>query len=186
VTCLAEARLTQTLGGFRTYFAFHVKGKTMTTKRIRGQAYEGKRYGSLRYQLYVAAKKRIEECIQTGYYCEAITIIESVITDRLESRLSFLKGEDFSFKTLGTLILEAGKFEQDTELIGLLKELDTWRENRNRAIHELVKVEKGKILSSWDERMQVISNTANEGYRILELIYRRVADLNPLHTDRVF
>jgi hypothetical protein len=158
----------------------------MADKKTRGKAYEGEGYGDLRYRLFVAARKRIEKAIGAGYYCEAITIIESIIADRLESRLSYLKDEDFSFKNLGGLIKESRMLESNPDLLELMNDLDSWREARNKAIHELVKIESGKELSSWDQRMQEMGQTADEGYRILKLIYGRVADLNPLHIDRVF
>ena len=68
-------------------------------KRPRGEASSGKGYGSLRYRLFKSAGPHIEKSIREGYYCEAITIIESVITDRLESRLSFLKQNNIGFQT---------------------------------------------------------------------------------------
>ncbi|MBK8182926.1 MAG: hypothetical protein IPK63_08495 [Candidatus Competibacteraceae bacterium] len=51
--------------------------------------------GITRYQLYKRAYAKINESIKQGFYLEAISIIESLISDRLESRLTFLKGSDF-------------------------------------------------------------------------------------------
>ena len=154
--------------------------------RQRAEAFTGEGYGRNRFMLFSAAKARIEECIQLEFYCEAVTIIESAITDRLESRLSFLKGENVGFRNLGALISEAKSAEPDAELRSLIEELDNWREVRNVAVHELVKIEAGRDVLSWESRIKSVGNTARQGYRLLALLYRRIADLNPLHIDRVF
>ena len=75
------------------------------TERLRGEAYTGKGYGTLRYRLFVRARKRIESSIRRGYFCEAIAICESVIGDRLESRLSYLSKKNIGFRNLGHLII---------------------------------------------------------------------------------
>jgi len=155
-------------------------------KRERGEAFEGKGYGRLRYNLFVEAKSRIEQSIRDGYYCEAITITESIISDRLESRLSFLKSENVGFYNLGYLLTGLKEIETDPDLITIIGEIDSWRRQRNKAIHELVKIERGRELITWGKRIAAIGETAREGYQLLVRLYRRVADLNPRHTDRVF
>lgn len=154
--------------------------------RKRAQAFTGKGYGSLRYQLFVAAKDRIEKSIKAGYFCEAIAISESVIGDRLESRYSYLKKENVGFKTLGSLIKGLENLETDGKMIQILEELNTWRNARNKALHELVKVEDGVPHTSWNDRMTQLKSDAESGYALLCSLYHRVADLNPLHSDRVF
>jgi hypothetical protein len=47
--------------------------------RERGEAWTGDGYGTMRYDLFCHARKRIEEALQHGYHCEAIAICESVI-----------------------------------------------------------------------------------------------------------
>lgn len=71
--------------------------------RVRGEVFAGEGYGSLRYRLFVAANDHIERSIAHGFYCEAISVTESVISDRLESRLSFLTNKNFGFSTLGCI-----------------------------------------------------------------------------------
>src|SRR5207253_1609620 len=124
--------------------------------------------------------------IKENYPCEAIAIIESVITDRLESRLSYLERTNVGFETLGPLIQRLNRIETDTELRNMLGHLDGWRERRNVAIHELVKIESGAPGASWPERILALQNTADDGYELLKAVYTRVAELNPLHTAHVF
>ena len=158
----------------------------MPTTRKRGTAYTGRGYGTLRYMLQQNAKRRIEVSLREGYYCEAITIIESFMSERLESRLSFLTGTNIGFCTLGKLVTELRKFEVEPELLGLLDEINEWRSKRNLAVHELVKVEELKELAGWNQRMKQVANTANDGYSLLQCIYHSVRRLNPKHPDDIF
>ena len=154
--------------------------------RLRAEAYSGKGYGALRYHLFESARQHIEQSIKEGYYCEAIAIIESVITDRLESRISYLKDENVGFQNLGPAIKKLKACETDTKLISILADLDEWRKKRNSALHELVKIEDGKPMLQWSQRILSLSLSATEGYELLKQLYHRVADLNPLHISRAF
>jgi hypothetical protein len=155
-------------------------------KRLRGEAFTGQGYGRDRYLLFQQARERIERALKENYPCEAVAIIESIITDRLESRMSFLTKTSVGFETLGALIHGLEKKEVDPILRSLIPELDGWRKRRNVAIHELVKVEVGSSRLSWAERILQLQGTANAGYELLKAVYTRVAELNPSHTDRVF
>ena len=44
--------------------------------------------------------------MEHGFYCEAITLSESIIADRLDSRLSYLKQHNCGFRMLGELVRE--------------------------------------------------------------------------------
>lgn len=154
-------------------------------KRERAKAYTGEGYGRQRYLLFDQARGHIIFCIRHAFYLEAIAVIESIIADRLESRISYLKGEDYGFKTLGGLIVEARNSDTDTEILAALDRIDKWRKERNQALHEMVKLEVGTKLT-WEQRTERNKQIAIEGYRALVEIYQRVAALNPLHTDRVF
>jgi hypothetical protein len=156
-----------------------------TTKRKRAEAYTGEGYGLQRYELFCHARQHIISCMKNGFYLEAITIIESIIADRIESRVSHLKGQNYGFKTLGNLIPEAKKLDSDPEILAILDHIDKWREDRNKCLHEMVKIEEGTNLT-WDERTGRNRDIAISGYRVLVEIYQRVADLNPYHPDRVF
>ena len=164
-----------------------------SSERRRGEAFTGKGYGNRRFLLFEAARDHIERSLELGFFCEAIAISESVISDRLESRLSWLTKKNVGFKTLGWLIKKLRKCETDPVLLLLLDELDTWREQRNGALHEMVKVaDDGPVPdwqtrdSDWQIRMDELSVSARSGYELLKRLYHQVADLNPHHTDRVF
>lgn len=153
--------------------------------RERAEAFTGEGYGRQRYRLFCAARERIIFCIKRGFYLEAITIIESIIADRLESRISHLQGENYGFETLGVSIRKAKRLDNDTKMRAILDRIDEWRKERNRSLHEMVKIEKGTKLT-WNERTKRNKSIAIEGYRVLVEMYQRVAALNPRHTDLVF
>ncbi len=162
-------------------------------ERRRGEAFVGHGYGTRRHLLFEAARGHIERSIESRFFCEAIAVSESVIADRLESRLSWLTKQNVGFKTLGWLIKKLQKCETDSELTHLLGELDAWRVRRNGALHEMVKVaDDGPVPdwqtrdSDWQVRMAELAVSARAGYELLKRLYHQVADLNPLHGDRVF
>lgn len=155
--------------------------------RKRGEAFEGKGYGTQRFHLQRKAKERIERSLKEGYYCEAIAITESLIADRLESRVSHLKGKNVGFEVLGNLIKEARNLETDQTMKDMIEEVNLWRVERNTALHELVKVEKDVPAVNWDERMEAMGRSATKGYDIFLRLFHQVADLNPeKHPTRAF
>lgn len=158
---------------------------TSETRR-RGQAFEGQGYGTQRRILFEKARDHINKSISDGYFCEAISIIESIISDRLESRLSYLDKKNVGFWTLGKLIVSLLKLETDPELKEIIQQVDKWREKRNKALHEMVKVEADKPALTWEDRIIILRESAIEGYQLTKSLYNRVADLNPRHHDRVF
>jgi hypothetical protein len=154
------------------------------TVRKRGEAFAGSGHGTLRRQLQECARDQIERSLSLGFYCEAIALSESIIADRLESRLSFLSGENAGFRNLGGFG-KLKRIESDDELRNIYAEVDQWARRRNRALHEMVKVEAKKPPTDWATRMRENRLAARDGYEIAKRIYHRVADLNPRHADRV-
>jgi hypothetical protein len=158
-------------------------------KRTRAIAHPANDVASRRYDLYSAAWKRIRRCIDDEYFLESIALIESLMCDRLESRLTFLRGIDFSFKTLGQLINEATRIETDAELLNYItSDLDAWRSARNKAAHEMVKIETNEAVS-WESRLATNKSVALEGMRVLRLVGGRVnflQDASPVGQNRRF
>jgi hypothetical protein len=148
--------------------------------RTRAIATAGNNIGTTRYQLYKRAYARINESIKQGFYLEAISIIESLISDRLESRLTFLNGSNFGFKTLGQLISETNRVETDSQLKDFVtNNLDSWRLVRNKALHEMAKLADGDT-STWDDRIKALVPCAKDGLVILRAIDKRYKQLRKL------
>jgi len=95
-----------------------------------------------RYLLYKYANEKISKAIENGFYLEAITLEESIISDRLEAYLFRLTKENkYDFKPLGELLIATKKLSQSNEVIKLCEEIDVWRDQRNKMLHEFVKIE---------------------------------------------
>ena len=145
-------------------------------KRERAKTIDNPFVGQQRYTLYKKAIVQFNNAIEMGYYLEAITICESLITDRLESRCGEL-GQPFAFKNLGKLLFELNKIETDDELRQIIfTELDDWRKNRNTALHEIVKFEKNEI-PNWESRVENSKTYAEEGIVIFRKIDSRITTL---------
>ena len=130
-----------------------------------------------RYELYKAAFAWIAKSISEGFYLEAISLEESLITDRLESYLTWLTKTDFSFMTLGKLQQEIKKHETNPDLrLLVLDELEQWRKARNKAAHEMVKIEDGDQIS-WNDRMKINQVVADAGLELVPEIDRQARKL---------
>ncbi len=158
---------------------------TNRKRRRRAIAPAGSPVAADRFNLYTSAWEWARRSIEAGYHLEAIALLESLISDRLESRLSFLLGKDVSFRTLGDLIVWAREHETDEILHqAVVQDLDQWRQARNRATHEMVKIEHG-IRVSWDQRLKKNKQIAAEALRLLRIIGGRVNELQDKGTGGV-
>ena len=152
-------------------------GKTVKTKKIRAINSPDNQVGMQRKDLYKNASIWIKIAMSKGFNLEAITLVESMISDRLESRLSQLLGEDFSFKTLGKLISAIEKHETDARLKELVSiDLDNWRNERNEAIHGMLKLADGDT-RTWQNRMDALALVASNGVELSKRIKARVSSL---------
>jgi hypothetical protein len=77
---------------------------------------------------------RISKAISENYYLEAITLQESIISDRLALFLHH-QGKKSDSKTLNNLISSVQHHNKET----LFEKIDLWRKKRNKAIHGLVR-----------------------------------------------
>lgn len=145
-----------------------------TTKRTRAVAPPGSQTAKMRSEMYQAAFLRITEATKAGYYLEAITLIESIIADRLESRLTYITGKDVSFQQLGSLITKVRKFETDPILRPLIDQnLDNWRKARNKALHEMVKIATDDT-STWIDKVVDLLPISKDGLALLRKIDKRI------------
>lgn len=124
--------------------------------------------------MYKRAFSRINQANEAGFHLESITIIESLLADRLESRLSFLLEKDFSFRTLGDSIQNISRHEQDPELRGIVLDgLRPWSRKRNTALHEMAKMSDADA-RAWEEKYTGLQEIADEGLSILRQLQDRM------------
>ena len=123
--------------------------------------------GMIRYHLYKHLIGHYLAAMEQGYYLEAITLMESLITDRLESALIYneIIPADKAFLTLGSAlnrIKSTGILSQD-----LYSKIDAWRISRNAALHEIAKIEEGSA-PVFNERYIQQASVAKDGYQLFK------------------
>lgn len=137
-----------------------------------GQMDRGKQIG--RYLRYKLAFDRMDEALQEGWLLEAISLQESIISDRLSTLLD-AKGESVSSKqSLSRLIGHAKKVMtgSGTTVDGdFFHELDLWRDARNECVHAFCKLDdhaySGNSAEIFSEKMW---ETAKRGRELVDVV----------------
>jgi hypothetical protein len=148
------------------------------TQRQRAIAVKGSSTAKQRQIIFAAGSKRIKSAIEERYYIEAICLLESWIGDRLESHLSYVTRTEHGFSTLERLIKRFISTEGvDLELKNIvLDEVADWKNHRNRAAHELMKIEKDTF-ETWEQRLERNRKPAEDGLVLLRKIDRRITKM---------
>ena len=147
----------------------NVRKSNISSKEIGGNADK--------YESYREAWSRIKLAQENHFFLEAITIQESIISDRLISlltRLGALKPlaqqRNGQYPSFGNLIrLWRSEFSgelQSGSYPDIIAAVDQWRLIRNEAIHAIVKSEPGKPTQLIDLFLQKAKETAEEGERL--------------------
>lgn len=148
--------------------------------RRRADAAAAAEVGKARQSLYRDGFRWINHCLTQGFFIEAICLVESLIADRLEARLTFVLGKDFSFKALERLIRQIASDEPDETLRGLvLDELRVWKDDRNHAAHEMLKLAEGEQ-PCWEDRYRRNDAVARAGLALLRKIDGRISTLKKI------
>jgi len=127
---------------------------------------------------FAYAYSRINQAIKQEFYLEAITLSESILSDRL---LSFVKSHDKKVgvnTTLKQLISKARTFSIESEVspmdLEMFDEIDEWRDKRNKCVHSAAKSEPGVPTISVEEFVAMARESAVEGKRLS----RKISDWN--------
>ena len=124
--------------------------------------------GVEKFKIIKASVSRFNQAIKHSFFIEATAIIESLISDRLESRLGELSKEPIHLDTLGKLLASLSKVETDIILKEIMnKNIKSWSRDRNKVIHQIAKIEIGKM-KDWDDFLKLAEITANEGKKIFD------------------
>lgn len=126
-----------------------------------------------RYLRYKLAFERMDEALEEGWLLEAISLQESIISDRLISFLEMNGRAVESFQSLSKLISESRLVvtgSPDRVKDDFFDELDAWRLNRNKCIHGFCKLD---AYAHDTESVQIFSNimfdTAKRGRELADL-----------------
>lgn len=130
--------------------------------------------GKSKQQLYKLAYKRVQSSIRRGAHIEAIALLESIMSDRIESAISSVTRKPVSASTLGSIFKTLDKLSPaDDDLKALVW---AWNESRGLVIHQMVKLT-NDYNSTWAERVKFAKTTAQEGLILLPQLRR--------YTDRI-
>ena len=147
-----------------------LKGIENPKVRARGEA--GSIQNSLRFKLYKAAFDRIEDGIQSESFFEVISIADSLITDRIQAVVQFLRREEpehYVYTSIG-LALELLQVEMKSrgidlgdEFKSLRNKLNEWVPERNIAAHGFVTITHKNLNHDLDHRLEHLKTTAITG-----------------------
>lgn len=137
-------------------------------KKTRPVAKPGTDIGQARYAQIKDGIDQYKKAMDAGFYIEAIALMESAISDRLESSLNYLHPKsDYSYRTIGMLanaLLKAGYYSDDT-----LNEIKNWAKIRNEAIHQMVKLLPNQS-KNFQDRYGDLKSCAEMGYAIFKKV----------------
>lgn len=124
-----------------------------------------------RYEILKEVISRYNDAMKNGYYLEAVTLCESLITDRMESRYGELTKNDIEFNTLGNLrnLLNGNtknpKVETDPTLENLYNLIcNAWASERNKAVHQAAKISK-LTPKDWNAFLTDAKKAAEDGMK---------------------
>ena len=131
--------------------------------------------GDRRYERYVDAFDWVEKCLGEGYYLEAIAVLDSLINDRLNSRLGYVtKTEIDSWLTCGQLcrdlVGKGGKntgAEKDADFRTAITDIQNWVKMRNEAMHATAKILRDEEGQPFTAILQQHRQAAVDGIRCL-------------------
>ena len=124
--------------------------------------------GMYRYEIIKSALGRFNTAFEHSFFLEATALIESLICDRLESRIGELTQNPVDFGTLGDLLKKLNSIETDVGLKNIMNNmLYQWAGNRNIVIHQAAKIELGKK-KDWNDYVRLSESTAKEGRKAFD------------------
>ncbi len=124
--------------------------------------------GIVRYEIIKSAMSQYNKAIEHSFFLEATSLIESLICDRLESRIGELTNKTVEFGTLGDLLKKLNNTETDVELKTIMNNiLYQWAGKRNIVIHQAAKIELDKK-KEWKDYLRLAESTAIEGRKAFD------------------
>ena len=130
---------------------------------------------TIKYESYAEAWRRIKAATEAGFYLEAIAIQESIIFDRLRSFVEHATVEEVRNEVpYGKLIrrFEAAlnkdsskekRWDNDKDLV---ERLSKWADQRNKAVHQIVRSKPGTPTQPVDDFLMEAEKTATDGAKL--------------------
>lgn len=132
-------------------------------------------------QRFIDVLARINRAVDQEFYLEAIALEESCISDRL-SLILYIKGLNAGTKNFAKLIEICSEFIPKT----LKTDIDAWRIERNKSIHNLVRSSPLETLIALDKLDEISAITAKKGKNLIVKVNEWFEDfilteMNPYH-----
>lgn len=142
----------------------------ISEREIRGNA--------AKYWSYREAWTRIKQALEQGFYLEAVTIEESIISDRLMSYLVSVgtgeqvgtSGQHLSFGKLIQLWGQQCLLSESQEGCTLQLQVDQWRQPRNKVVHGIVKLSNEAPRNTIIQFVEEAKQAAEEGERLARAV----------------
>ena len=119
-----------------------------------------------RNALIRAGIDQYKKALDKKFYIEAIALMESLISDRMESTLNYLYPYmNYSYGTIVQLadsLMKANCFSEQ-----LLSEIKDWAKLRNDAVHQMMKLMPGQQ-QTFQERHDNLRKSAENGYELFK------------------
>ena len=127
-----------------------------------------------RYLRYKLAFDRLDEALFEGWLLEAISLEESIITDRLLSIIESDVNAASSRQSLSNLIAQAKKAMTGSGAPvegDIFNELDQWRDARNECVHAFCKLDDHAYAENSAEIFsEKMWRTAKKGRELVDLV----------------
>ena len=138
--------------------------------------------GPRRMGLYQCCIAQYNEALGQGFFIEAVAIAESLIADRLESRLAHKHDqseEKRRFSTVGKLATELNgkKANEPSEAREIYSKIRIWASERNKAIHQIFKLAENEA-QYWGNRYAQARQIAETGMELFRNLDKVVSRLN--------
>lgn len=157
-----------------------LKARAMpTSPKVRVVGGKGSDAGLARHELYKVAWERYNEAMSAGFFLEAITLVDSVITDRIEAYTQHLMHFEEKHQSVTSLAnamaamdiaREERQIPKDDEYKNLRKAVSQFYEGRNKAVHNFAILSNANAKQTADERLQEAEKTAKDGRKVFNLV----------------
>lgn len=126
--------------------------------------------GKKRQKRYASTISRYKEAMKAGFYVEALALMESIMSDRMESLLNEITNSfKHSFRTSGTLAKSIKDKDLSEDWNRLMTDIFQWLNVRNHAIHELAKI-RDEFPDTFEQDYANLQKMAEEGYELYRLL----------------
>ena len=149
-----------------------------SSPKVRVSGGKGSDAGAMRHELYKAAWVRYNEAMSAGFYLEAITIVDSVITDRIEAytqHLMHFNETHQQVERLGNALTalniarQERQIADDDEYKATRNAVIEFNKGRNKAVHNFVILTNANAEMSVDDRINQAKDTAEYGREVYNL-----------------